>query len=354
MAKMSFDATRQAVLACLEARTTPAVVGAPGVGKSAMLSLLADERGKELALVTGGTVADDDIPGTPFIDPRTGNLNQAHRGPFKAAIQRPCLLALDEWTTTPETSHAAALALLLDRRAGDYPLHPETDVVVLYNPPEHAPGAMRFSSATANRLVTFQMEPRPSEVADWFKSQPNPFLEEFGIFLSHDPTLVQMEPTPADVEGGRTWASPRGCERGIRGFGVYATKAKLDLAGGKSDAVAYALVEGAIGPAAAGRYFACREQRRHLPDLGEILADPSGSASKLSDKADAQIAAVSILPTLRRQDSGAAWVWAAGLVGRFRGAATAALMTPGEWVTGRWDAEGKRHQVKMIAAAVKR
>jgi hypothetical protein len=351
---MSFEATQNAVLACLEANTTPAVVGAPGIGKSAMLKLLARERGKELQILNGGSVADDDITGTPYVDPRTGNLSQAHRGPLRAAIERPCLLALDEWTTLAETSHPAGLALTLDKRAGDRDLHPETDVVVLYNPPEHAPGAMRFSAATANRLVTFHMEPKAGEVAKWFQAQENPFLSEFGIFLSHDPTLIELQPSPQDIEAGRTWASPRACERGIRSFGAHAIRTKLALSEGKSDGVAFALIEGSMGPAAAGRYFAAREQRRHLPTLDAILADPKDTAENLKEDPAAQIAAVSILPTLRRHDTGAAWVWSANLRGRFRGAATAVLMGPGDWVDGQWAHEGKRAQIKLVAAAVKR
>lgn len=354
MAKMGFKATEAAVLACLQARTTPAVAGAPGIGKSAMLAGLAAARGKELALLVGSTVGDDDIPGTPFVDPRTGNLNQAHRGPLKAAIERPCLLALDEWTTVSEMAQATGLALVLDRRAGDKPLHPDTDVVVLYNPPEHAPGAMRFSSATANRMVTFHMEPTHAEVAEWFQKQQNPYLSEFGVFLSHDPTMVEMQPTPQQIEGGTTWASPRGCERGIRSFGCYADTAKLNLAEGKSDRVAFALIEGSMGPSAAGRYFAMREQRRHLPPLEEILKDPSAAVKLLPEKVDAQVAAISVLPTVCRHDSGAAWLWAKGLQGRFRGAATAVLMGRSEWVPGDWEDEGKRAKFKLIADAVKR
>lgn len=353
MAKMSFGATRAAVIACIKARTTPHVVGAPGIGKSAMLQGIADEVGLELQVVNGGTVADDDIPGTPFVDPRTGNLNQAHRGPFRAAIERGCLLALDEWTTVPETSHPAALGLTLDFRAGDHQLHEDTRIVVLSNPPEHAPGGMRFSAATANRLITFQMEPRAGEVAKWFQAQDNPFLAEAGIFMEYDPTLVEMGPSLQDVEAGRTWASPRAYERGLRSFGSYATATGLALSDGRSDGVAFALMEGAIGPGATGRYFAAREQRRHLPPLDKILKDPKDCAEAVAEKADAQMAAVSVLPTLRRHDTGAAWCFASGLHGRFRGAATAVMMTPGEWVKGEWDQEGKRAQVKLIAAAVK-
>lgn len=353
MAKMSYDATRKSVIACCQAKTTPHVVGAPGIGKSAMLQGVADELKLELQVVNGGTVADDDIPGTPFVNPRTGNLDHGHRGPFKAAIQRPCLLALDEWSAVPETSHAPALALTLDYRAGDYPLHPDTRVVVLSNPPEQAPGGMRFSAATANRLVTFHMEPRPQEVAAWFQGHPNPYLSELGVFMGHNSELIQMAPTPQDIEAGRTWASPRGWERGIRSFGAYADLAKLDLVSGKSDPVAYALVEGAVGPSAAGLYFAQREQRRHLPPLDAILSDPEDAADKVAKDAAAQIAAVSVLPTLRKQDTGAAWVWASCLQGRYKGAATAVLMGSATWVTGPWNDKGRRAQIKLIAAAVK-
>lgn len=351
--KLSYNSTRDFVLSCLRAGVTPHVVGAPGIGKSAMLGSLAGEMGLTLEILVGSTVGDDDIPGTPYVSPRSGLLEQAHRGPLRAAIEGPVLLALDEWTTVSETAQATSLALILDRRAGDKALHPGTRVVVLSNAPEHAPGAMRFSAATANRLNTVEMQPSTDEIASWFTAQENAYLSEFGVFLRHDPTLVELEPGPQDLECGRTWASPRGCERAVRSFGAFADATKMGLAeGAKTGSVAMALVAGSMGAGAAGRYFAAREQRRHLPPLADILRDPT-IGGKLPKEPGPQLAAVSVIPTIRRHDTGAAWVWASELQGRFRGAATACLMAPGAWVPGPFDQIGKRLQVKMIADAVK-
>lgn len=354
MAKLGFKGTFDYALACIEAGTVPAVVGAPGIGKTSMARELSEKLSLTLAPVVGGTIMDDDIPGTPWVNPRTGQLDQAHRGPFKTAIDGPALLLLDEFTCTPEVSHAAALALLLDRRAGDKQLHEDTRIMVLYNPPAQAPGGMRLSAATANRMVTVEMEPTVKEVANWFQARESVILAEFGAFCAHDPDLLQLVPGPQDIEAGRTWASPRGWELGLRAFEAHAVRNNLGLVGGREDAVAHALICGAVGGAAAGKYFAAREQRRHLPPFDQILADPAGTADKLPNDAHVQVAGVSILPALAKNDTGAAWVFAKGLYGRYRGAACAVLMgRGGVWVDGPHARDGRKAQTQLVASAVK-
>src|SRR5688572_31310402 len=98
-----------------------------------MAQVIAANLGLEASIFVGGTAMDDDGAGTPFVF--EGRLRHAHRGPLREAIEGPRLLVLDEFTIVPEQIHGAMLAIVLDRRVGDTPLHPGTRVMCIANPP---------------------------------------------------------------------------------------------------------------------------------------------------------------------------------------------------------------------------
>src|SRR5688572_10443209 len=96
---LSITSAVEALIASITAGTTPIVYGAPGIGKTSILKEVADRAGLELQVIVGGTLSDrDDCCGTPYVT--NGELKWAHRAQIKAAIDRPCLLVVDEMTTS--------------------------------------------------------------------------------------------------------------------------------------------------------------------------------------------------------------------------------------------------------------
>lgn len=341
---LSIADTRAAIAACVRSGTVPIIFAPPGVGKTSILSLVAEDVGLELQVLTGGTLSDrDDVAGVPFVS--SGSLNWAHRVQIKSAIERPCLLVIDEFTTMPESVQAVALALLLGNRAGDTPLHPESRVMALANDAQHAPGAVRLMPATANRLGFFSMVPKVQETAAWFAQRPEPTLSEFGLLLPHKTDFIQYEPPSSKVEAGKTWGSPRAWENGLRAFG----KTGVGFTDDKSHKVGYATLSAFVGADLAGGYLALRAQRKRLPAFEDILRDPKGSAKGLDRKsADVMLAALGAVPAISAQDSGAAWIWASELPQRYIGAAATALVKQ-TWVDGPHTQAGRAVQMKALA-----
>lgn len=345
---LSMTDTRAALAASIKAGVTPIVYGPPGIGKTSMLADVARDCGLELQVIVGGTLSDrDDICGTPYVT--AGTLQWAHRAQVRAAIERPCLLVVDEYSTAPEQTGGPLLALMLGRKAGDTPLHPESRVMALANDPQHAPSARRLSPAEANRLGFFVMTPTVTEVARWFAAQPHETLAEFGILLQHKTELLQMEPPAARVEAGRTWGSPRAWENGLRAFG----QVGVGFAEGDGHAVGYATLSAYVGAELAGAYLALRSQRKHLPRFEDILKDPAAAASSLNRKSpEVMLAALGATVSIARHDTGAAWVWATELPARYIGAAASALVST-EWVDGPWAKKGRKASMEALSEMAK-
>ncbi len=341
--KLNYTDTTRAALATLRANVTPLIWGAPGIGKSAMAHLIAAELGLEASIFTGGTAMDDDGAGTPYV--HEGRLRHAHRRALREAIEGPRLLVLDEFTAVPEQIHGSMLAIILDRHVGDTALHPDSRVLAIANPPEHAPAAARLSAATANRLVHLTLEPSPLESIKWFAGQRDPILAEFGIIAQYNVELLQMAPTSKALEAGVSWASPRAWDRGLRSYAEtnpgWADDRHADLVG-------YAVLAGSVGEAPAASFLQIRSQRKLLPPYESFLADPKAAMKLVKGDAESQLAALSILPTLAKDDTGAAWLVASKLAKRFRGAAGASLLSRDE-VEGRWYQEGMAARLETLA-----
>lgn len=345
---LSIADTISAIAAATQGGVTPIVFGPPGIGKTSILSLVAEKCGLELQVLVGGTLADrDDVAGTPYVS--NGDLKWAHRAQIRAAIDRPCLLVVDEFTTVPEAVQASLLALLLARTAGDTPLHPESRVMALANDPKHAPGAVRLMPATANRLGFFAMQPTVQEVATWFAGRPEQHLAEFGLILPHRTDMLQITPPEAKVEAGKTWGSPRAWENGLRAF----AQTGVGFADDKTHRVGYATLSAFVGADLAGAYLQIRAQRKRLPAFEDILRDPIGAAKALDRKsADVMLAALGAVPAIAQTDTGAAWLWADELPPRFLGAAASALVNA-DWADGAHAQAGRRVQMKALAQLAK-
>lgn len=349
--KLSISETISAIAACAQAGVTSIVFGPPGIGKTSILGLVAEAcktstgQPLELQVLVGGTLTDrDDVAGTPFVT--GGKLEWCHRAPVRAAIERPCLLAVDEYTITPEQAGGSLMNLILARMAGDTPLHPETRVVALANHQEHAPGARRIMPSEANRLGFFTMEPKAQEVAAWFAKNRIATLQEFGLLLPHRVDLLELSPPPAKIEAGKTWASPRAWEHGLKALEA----CNLGFSSGKEHRIGFAALAAFVGAEQAGGYLALRSMRQRLPAFEDILAEPVSAAKSLDKRStDVMLAALGAVPSLANSDTGAAWLWAANLPDRFLGAAVSALATRGDWTPGKWESEGRRCQMKTLS-----
>lgn len=136
------------------------LTGHPGVGKSALAGDLARRLGLPLVDVRLAQREPAEICGIYFPDAAREALVQL-APPWAAAVcDRPALLFLDEINAAVTRLHqAAAYQLVLERRVGPRPLHPETRIVAAGNLLEDGHVVSPLSPALHNRFVHLQLEP---------------------------------------------------------------------------------------------------------------------------------------------------------------------------------------------------
>jgi len=365
--RQAYDAT----VACILVGRTPCLWGAPGIGKTAIQAWLeTDERlshmrighikGKAVAKLCEVFIASNvdsiDISGLKYVDPETHALLSVALAEIEKAVQSPTILIIDEFTTVPPSVQGPLLRLILERVAGSTPLHPESRIIVIANPPEHAPGSFDLSAATMNRLIHIIMVPAVSEVARWFAAnvgEEGSALRAEAIewaatveFLGTgtdtglaDLQILQLEPPAAAITGSTTWGSSRAWHAGLEAF----TKAD-EL--GLDKTVQVALLEGAVGAAPAQGYLGIKKLHQYLPSKDEVKADPT--KAKVPTEKKYQVAVVGLLARVAHEDLWAAWVYAARLTDEIKMVVAQYLVPLPPPAKSKWRKQGEAAKLDIL------
>jgi hypothetical protein len=351
---LSFAQAKQALLACVEAKITPLVVGPPGVGKTALMRAVAAEANLPCHELLASNCDAVDIAGLPYVV--NGVLMRALIAQIKACVDGPGLLFLDELTSVPPSVQAPLMRLLLEHVAGNERLHPDSCVVGAANRPEECPGGIEMSAASINRVIKLvDYMPTLDELRGFYESvgvQGSRLHEEFLDFsatLTVNSDLLDMTPPRASIDAGAPFGSPRAWERGLRAYAAYCDKAGVGYNVGKDDDdIGYAILSGAVGEAKAVAFLGIRKMRKHLPSIEEILGDPV--KAKIPEQKDRQIAAVGLLSRVAEKDLWCAWLYAERLLPEISAACSRVLMTrQGTPGTSKWFQQGKKAQIDALA-----
>lgn len=208
---MSWNTVKQAIAA-----NVPVVLwGPPGVGKTARLGQLAKELGWPMETVILSIREPSDLGGLPVVRPDGVVLEAPAWARRLATTNGPAILFLDELSTAPPATQAAALRVILDRVVGDRALGPEVRIIAAANPPEMAAGGWYLSPPMANRFVHVDIS---ADLDDWISWALNPQegdrpgeLEaraHVAGFLKVRPPLLSALPKEEASRGG-AWPSPR-------------------------------------------------------------------------------------------------------------------------------------------------
>jgi hypothetical protein len=344
----------------MTANQTVLLIGDPGVGKSAICSVVAREigYGDNFHTLLGSTLDPTDIGGLPM---RSEDGKRVLRVPLDEIYQcsvNPGVLFLDEISAAPGPVQAAMLRLILERVAGNVHLHPETRIIAACNPPEQAPAGFELSAPLMGRMAVVNFRPDDTEVIEFLRTlgdddsnasaMDKAIRDEamlFAAVANVTPELLQIEIPKHCVNGGQPWASPRSCERMIRARAA-ASVIGMDL---MSDSV-FALTAGSMGERAATVYSGVVRMITELPSVDEIVANPEKCLCP-EDKAK-QVAALGLMPRIAQRNLWAAYIYAVRLRREFSLAAHKSLIAMAKYqpaITDKLTQEGIKARAKLTA-----
>lgn len=146
------------------APTRPVFIwGAPGIGKSSLVTQFAQSVGLECVSLLGSQLAPEDLMGVPQI--RDGVTR--FFPPALIARNEPYCLFLDELNACSQDVQKAFYSLIHDRRIGEY-LLPEGSIVIgAGNRAQDSAIVKPMSSALLNRMIHVQLRVSASEWLEW-------------------------------------------------------------------------------------------------------------------------------------------------------------------------------------------
>lgn len=292
-------ATVSALSIAVQAGTPVLAWGPPGVGKTAVVTAMAESLGLHLEVVLASIREPSDFSGLPVIR-ETGVSMEAPSWARQLAQEGKGVLFLDEISTAPPAVQAALLRVVLDRVVGDLTLPPGIAVVAAANPPELAAGGWDLSAPLANRFchLSWGLD-TPGWIDGMIQGWPTPEITrlpggwEKGIptsralvasFIRHRPHLLLQVPESED-QAGKAWPSPRSWDMASR------LLAASDAARAGED-VSAALLAGCVGDGAGLEFLAWRRDL-DLPDPEWVLAHPDQfTVPERGDRAFATLTAV--------------------------------------------------------------
>jgi hypothetical protein len=253
--------------------------GAPGIGKSEIVSQLATWRAEQagLAIVRSGanlkdgtmlfsdvrltTIEAQDLRGLPYPNRAEGTVTYLRPSFLPPMDDLPHVVFTDELTAAEQRLQASAYQLLLDRRVGDHALGPNVMVVAAGNGAEHGAISNEMGTAIADRLIHLNLVATPEAWINWAKD--NDIAAEVMAFIQTRPDFLDM--CEKRVKNNLTiGASPRGWTRVSKVF-------KAFKASGQPAAALERTVSGIVGQEAAGELFLVLEELKDAVDVKRLM-----------------------------------------------------------------------------------
>ena len=186
---------------------TPVMLwGAPGIGKSQIISQVAIEHNVPMIDIRLSQMEPSDLRGIPFKNGDLVDWSIPSLLPDAARHGEQGILFLDEITSAPPTVSAAAYQLILDRRLGDY-IVPEGWVIFAAGNRQGDRGVTYSMPAPlANRFSHYELDVNLDDWVAW--AYKNNIDERIIGFLRYRPEhLFEFDPAhnPVAFPSPRTW-----------------------------------------------------------------------------------------------------------------------------------------------------
>ena len=280
------------------------VVGPPGVGKSEVISQVAEE--EEAGFVDCRLTLYDptDLRGIPFPDVEAGVAKwlAPNALPFVGNDTLPDkgILLFDDMTTAPQLVQATAYQLIIrPHQLGDAHLKPGWVIVAAGNRIGDKALVHPMPKPLANRFMHVELDVNVKDWSEWAtKAAVNPLVIGYLISPAADTadghSLFQFSPNKEE----KAFPTPRS----------WAAAGRL-LSIGLPEALEFEALNGTIGKAASAQFSAFRRLFEKLPDPNEILVKKNFSVTdKLAiDLRYAMVVSIAQRATTKQYDTAIKW-----------------------------------------------
>lgn len=261
---MNLKSAAALLSAYLDADIPAMLWGAPGVGKSAIIKQIADERGQNVIDFRASTRDPVALMGLPnFSDIGTTQWRVPDEFPQVARDGAKGILFLDELNAAAPSMQAAMFGLVLDRKVGDYTLPEGWRVIAAGNRQADRAAAQRMPSALMNRLAHIDVEPDVDTTVEHFNNRGfNPMVT---AFLRFRPELLHSMPGSNRIpDDARAFPTPRSWE-------------KAAIVADLPSPLRLQAVSGIVGDGPAAEFEGFVRVYKDLPSLDLVLANPNSA-----------------------------------------------------------------------------
>jgi len=257
---------------------TPVMLwGAPGVGKSQIVSEIAEKHQVPLIDIRLSQMEPSDLRGIPFRSDQYVEWAVPSMLPDSERHGVEGILFLDEITSAPPSVSAAAYQLILDRRLGEYRIPRGWAIFAAGNRQGDRGVTYSMPAPLANRFSHFELEVNLDDWVSW--AFANGIDERLIAFLRFRPELLfDFDPShnPVAFPSPRTWEF---AHRALQKFDDHAELLSPAL-------------QACVGPAAGIELAAFVDNMEKLPDIDAIIA---GESLEVPKEVDLQYAVASAL-----------------------------------------------------------
>jgi MoxR-like ATPase len=248
-------------------RDDPAImiVGGSGIGKSQIISDLAEEMGLAFVDWRLSSMTIVDLVGVPSMNDRGRTVFGAPEGWFPEPGVRGVLL-VDELSSAPPSTQAQAYQVFREGRVGPHVIPDSWFVLAAANRTNDRGVHFQMPRPLAARFRWYEVVPALDDWIAWAAGRG--YLEpEVYAFLRHSPQWLYA--APADNRTG-PWPNPRSWAYVSRTIQRHVREHPSDRE--KALGAARIDIQGEVGPAAATQLYAFSRFFRDLPDPDDIVA----------------------------------------------------------------------------------
>lgn len=251
----------------LKARLVPMLHGSPGLGKSAIISQIANEFDLELIDLRLSQCDPTDLSGFPT----TNDKGKSYYAPMDTfpiegdklpAGKNGWLLFLDEFNSASIAVQKASYKLTLDKMVGQFKLHKNVAIVCAGNLDTDGALVDQMSTANQSRLVHIKLEPSTKDWIEWAQSSDIDY--RITSYINFRPSCLQMfDPDHSDM----TFACPRTWEFASNLISLW-DEIKPDYVN---------LLSGVLSEGVAREFYQFTKVFKQLPDIRKIIDNPNNA-----------------------------------------------------------------------------